>query len=73
VQAASDGVVLWDKGFFAVLGMTMRVAFRWVTGARAKGRTTLVNAAVVGGVGNVASHPAVAVELKDVADFRHTE
>jgi hypothetical protein len=73
MQAAYDGVVLRDEGFFAVLGTAVRVAFRWGTGERVKSRTTLVNAVVVGGVGNVESHPAVAVELKDVADFRHTE
>jgi hypothetical protein len=63
MQAAYNRVVLRDRGIIAVLSLALRVAFRWVTGWRAKGGTTLVNAVVVQGVEKVLSHPAVVVEL----------
>jgi hypothetical protein len=62
VQAAYDGVFLREKGVFAMLGMVVRVGWRWVTGARANGTTTLVNAAVTMGGGRE-PHPATVVEL----------
>lgn len=53
VRAAYEGILGYWKGWSALLGMALRLALAKVFGARDGRVTTFINAAVVGGTGNV--------------------